>query len=73
VGRALRAIGEIVHDLDLEDERHGRPEASGVRRMIAGLALGSTDDGERLQRGTVIFDGLHASFEQPRARREDGR
>ena len=70
---ALRAIGEIVHDLDLEDERHGRPEASGVRRMIAGLALGSTDDGERLQRGTVIFDGLHASFEQPRARREDGR
>jgi hypothetical protein len=70
---ALRAIGEIVHDLDLEDERFGRPEASGVRRLIAGLALASAEDGERLERGAVVFDGLYASFQQPRKAREDTR
>jgi hypothetical protein len=70
---ALRAIGDIVHDLDLEDERFKRPEASGVRRLIAGLALASAEDGERLERGTVVFDGLYASFQQPRKGREDTR
>jgi hypothetical protein len=70
---ALRAIGEIVHDLDLEDERYQRPEASGVRRLIAGLALSSAEDGERLERGAVVFDGLYASFERSKTPREDAK
>jgi hypothetical protein len=27
---ALRAIGEVVHDIDCKDEKYGRPETAGV-------------------------------------------
>jgi hypothetical protein len=59
---ALRAIGEIVHDLDLEDGRYGREEAAGVGRMIVGLSLAHDRDDVRLQHGAAIFDGLYESF-----------
>jgi hypothetical protein len=59
---ALRCIAEIVHDLDLEDSKYGRPEASGVGRMIVGLALANTSDETRLVQGRAFFDNLYASF-----------
>jgi hypothetical protein len=59
---ALRPIAEIVHDLDLEDERHGRKEAAGISRMIVGLAIATPRDDERIARGGVIFDHLYESF-----------
>ena len=58
----LECIGEIVHDLDLEDERHGRPETSGVGRMIVGIALATTNDATRLTQSATVFDGLYESF-----------
>src|SRR3546814_10377231 len=33
---ALRALGEIVHDLDIADARFERPETPGVSALIAG-------------------------------------
>jgi hypothetical protein len=59
---ALRCIGEIVHDLDLEDARFGRPETSGLGRMIVGIALTTMDDGARVAHGATVFDGLYESF-----------
>jgi hypothetical protein len=59
---ALASIGEIVHDLDLEDARFGRPETSGVGRMIVGIALATSDDAFRLARGATVFDSLYESF-----------
>jgi hypothetical protein len=59
---ALDSIGEIVHDLDLEDGHFGRPETSGVGRMIVGIALATADDAVRLARGGTVFDGLYESF-----------
>jgi hypothetical protein len=59
---ALSAIGEMVHDLDLEDGRHGRPETSGLGRMIVGLALATAEDEIRLAKGATVFDGLYESF-----------
>ena len=46
-----RALGEIVHDIDLKDGRFGRPEAVGVDRLIAGIALRHARDEARLARG----------------------
>jgi hypothetical protein len=60
--RALAAVGEIVHDIDLKDGKFGRPEADGVRTLIAGLCAATADDEERLRRGAVIFDDLHRYF-----------
>ncbi|HUR95304.1 MAG TPA: chromate resistance protein ChrB domain-containing protein [Gemmatimonadales bacterium] len=57
---ALRAIGEIVHDVDCKDGKFGRPEAAGIAPLIAGLALAYPDDGDRLERGAAVFEGLYA-------------
>jgi hypothetical protein len=57
-----RAVGEIVHDLDLKDGRFARPEAEGVRQLVAGLARTTPDDAERVERGLLLFDALHAAL-----------
>jgi hypothetical protein len=59
---ALTAIGEIVHDIDLKDDRYGRAETAGVRSLIAGIATPGTADEQRLARGAVLLDGLYDSF-----------
>jgi hypothetical protein len=59
---ALRAVGDIVHDIDLRDEKYGRPETAGVRSAITGVCASSRDDTERVSRGSTLFDSLHAFF-----------
>jgi hypothetical protein len=60
--RALRAIGEIVHDIDCKDEKFGREEAPGVAALVKGLARVYPDDAVRLDRGAAAFDDLYASL-----------
>jgi hypothetical protein len=57
---ALRAIAEIVHDVDLKDAKYGREEASGVGQVVAGIAASQPDDGARLERGAALFEDLYA-------------
>jgi hypothetical protein len=59
---ALRAIGEIIHDIDLKDGKYGREEAAGIRILIAGIAQAHNDDNQRLERGGAVFDDLYRSF-----------
>jgi hypothetical protein len=59
---ALRAIGEIVHDLDLKDAKFGRSETFGVGRLIDGLAASERDDETRLARGCGLFGDLYAAL-----------
>ncbi len=66
---ALSAIGEIVHDIDLKDDKYGRAETAGVKSLIAGIATPNADDEQRLARGAVLLDGLYDSF----ALKKDGR
>jgi hypothetical protein len=63
---ALRPIAEIVHDIDLKDGKFGRPEADGIRTLIAGICAATGDDGERLARGGAVFEDLHAHFRRRR-------
>jgi hypothetical protein len=56
---ALRAIGEIVHDIDCKDAKFGRAEAAGVERLLTGVVRKYAADGTRLQRGAVVFDNLY--------------
>lgn len=64
---ALRALGEIVHDLDICDARFERPETAGVDALIAGICAGTDNDEERLARGSSALDGLYAHFSRHRA------
>ena len=59
---ALRAVAEVVHDVDLKDGKHERPETPGIDHVIAGLAAAYPEDEARIEHGSAIFDALHAWF-----------
>jgi hypothetical protein len=63
---ALGPIAEIVHDIDLKDCKFGRPETTGVDRLIAGIAMAHKDDQMRLSRGAAVFDDLYEYFKRKR-------
>jgi hypothetical protein len=59
---ALRALAEIVHDLDIADDKFGRPETAGVAALINGICAGTDDDIERIVQGSGALDGFYAHF-----------
>ncbi len=59
---SLRALGEIIHDLDLKDGKFGRPEAPGVGALLAGIALTHTDDLARIDAASAALDALRKHF-----------
>jgi hypothetical protein len=61
---ALQAIAQIVHDLDLKDDRYQRPETSGMAAMIHGITARHADDHRRLAEGATILDALYASLQE---------
>jgi hypothetical protein len=61
---ALRALSEVVHDLDLKDEGFGRAEAPGLKRLLDGICASTTDDHERTRLAAPLFDALYSGFQQ---------
>ena len=61
---ALRAIADIIHDLDLKDSKYGRVETQGVRSLIDGICLASADDDRRIERGSAALEDLYSYFQQ---------
>jgi hypothetical protein len=59
---ALRAVAEVVHDIDLKDAKFGRPETAGVALLLEGVARGERDDERRIERGGAIFEDLYRGF-----------
>jgi hypothetical protein len=67
---ALRALAEIVHDIDLKEAKFGRPETVGVASLVAGIAMRHRDDELRLARGGAVFEDLHEYFRRKKASTE---
>ncbi|MGZ6124401.1 MAG: chromate resistance protein ChrB domain-containing protein [Myxococcales bacterium] len=63
---ALRAIAEIIHDIDLKDEKYGRPDNAGFEHLINGIAMAHPEDEVRLQRASAVLDDLHEYFKRKR-------
>jgi hypothetical protein len=63
---ALSRIGEIVHDLDLRDQKYQRPEAAGIKVMLEGLAANYARDEDRIERACLLFEDLYKSFAKAR-------
>jgi hypothetical protein len=61
--KALTAIAEMVHDIDLKDAKYQRPATAGLSRMVDGIAAHTTADEIRLERGATIFESLYLSFQ----------
>jgi hypothetical protein len=59
---ALRAIADIIHDLDIKDEKYARPETAGIGRMLDAIAAAHGADEVRIARGSAMFDDLYALF-----------
>ena len=59
---ALRAIAEIIHDLDLKDDKYGRKEVTGVKQLLAGIVANHASDDARLDRAADLFDDLYQAF-----------
>ena len=60
--QGLRDLAEIVHDIDLKDDKFNRLEAAGLNAIINGLSESLRDDRKLLQQTSAIFDGLFALF-----------
>src|SRR6516165_200870 len=63
---ALRAIAEIIHDIDLKDDKFGRTEVAGIRTLIDGIRASTKDDAARITRGTEVFNDLYEVFRRKR-------
>jgi hypothetical protein len=64
--RALQAIAEIVHDIDLKDAKFAREEAAGIKTLIASICMATADDEERIARGKGVLDDLYRYFQKKR-------
>ncbi|MCI0490927.1 MAG: chromate resistance protein [Blastocatellia bacterium] len=60
--RALGRIAEIVHDIDLKDNKFNRLEAPGLSAIIRGLADLLEDDRKLAAQCGPVFDGLYELF-----------
>jgi hypothetical protein len=67
--KGLREIAEIVHDIDLKDEKFHRLEATGLNTVINGLSEHLRDDRKLLQQASAIFDGLFTLLDKGRAKK----
>jgi hypothetical protein len=60
---ALRAIAEMVHDVDVKDGKFGRVETPGFERLIAGIVKRHARDEARIERGTELLNDLYESIQ----------
>ena len=59
---ATVCLSQVIHDLDMKDERYGAPECAAVGRLVDGLRQLYRDDDELLAQGIVLIEALHRSF-----------
>lgn len=59
--KAVRKISEIVHDLDLKDDRYGNSAGSGIEEILLGIRKTSNDDNDMLEKGMDVFEMLYQS------------
>ena len=63
---ALKAISEIVHDIDCKDDKFGRVETPGLQLVLDGITRANAADEDRVTRGAALFDELYAQLRRGR-------
>ena len=58
----LRALSEVIHDIDLKERKFARPETDGVAAQIAGIGLLHREDAARLAHGSALCEQLLAYY-----------
>ncbi len=57
-------LAEIVHDIDLKDEKFGRPETAGIKTLFSAIVTAHPKDEERIEIGSKILDDLLVHYKQ---------
>jgi hypothetical protein len=63
---AMKAVAEIVHEIDLRDGRYVRLEVPGVEAVLRGWM--SRPDADREAHGIALFDGMYEGFSRALSR-----
>jgi hypothetical protein len=58
----LALMAEIVHAIDLRDDRYFHPEVTGLDAILKGALLLGLSDTELEVRGLALFDSLFATL-----------
>jgi hypothetical protein len=57
-------LAEIVHDIDLKDEKFGRPETAGIKTLFSAIVTAHPTDQERIEIGGKILDDLFEHYKR---------
>jgi hypothetical protein len=59
--KAIRKIAEIVHELDIKDDKYRNPETRGIEEILSGIRKAAGSDLETLEKGMSVFEMLYRS------------
>jgi hypothetical protein len=60
--KALLSMAELVHEIDLKDQKFNRPESAGLDMVVRAVSDFSRNDVKVLELGSRILDALFARF-----------
>ena len=60
--QGLAALAEVIHDIDLKENKYDRSETDGLNALLTGLAASEPDDDKRMARGAQLMENLYAFF-----------
>src|ERR1041385_2764876 len=59
---ALEAIAQMVHDIDVKDDKYQRPETNGFAAIIYGIGALHASDDQRIEEGARLLDATYAAL-----------
>ena len=59
--KTLKKMAEIIHDLDMKDDKFHAAEAKGLENILEGIRRTAKKDREALDKGMAVFEMLYAS------------
>jgi hypothetical protein len=68
IDHAVQDIANVVHDLDLKDDRFKHPHRATIGALVEGLRSSISEDGKLLEQGIVLFEALYQSFRPPKSK-----
>ena len=57
-------LAEIVHDIDLKDEKFGWPETAGIKTLFSAIVTAHPKDDERIEIGGKVLDDLFEHYKR---------
>jgi hypothetical protein len=58
----VRQIANIIHNLDLNDEKYSTPQADGIKLILNAIRNSGCDDNDKLKKSDEIFEYLYQTL-----------